>query len=1069
MDEIHGFSNATSIPQDLKLIQDLVGELSLPVAIPPLANVQDDIDSSDNDSEKEVENDILTMMDDDERIASAPDTDSSSSDDSDSDDHSPSKPDAQADDDGDLDLDEDSGAAPTPASPLRTKNEVPEPDITITIPSIEEVGLDEELEKVGEIMGVIGKSVVLVKGLGAGIGGKASERALDTDTLLVFGDRKVLGHVYETFGPTHQPMYQVKFNSQYPLDEEKFVIAREVFHVPARSNFVFVRQLKALKGSDASNAHDEEPGDDELEFSDDEEERAHKRGERSKREESRLGVPSATHFSTPVPSHIRDQDVAAEEMYGHAYDNHAYNDMDFGAGPSRPPPVPYDDPYSDLSTSQPIKTEPSTDGYDPRQQRPMSPTSAAIARATGQYNDGSTYSAYAQQPPPHQQTGQAQGWGYVSQQQSYEFDFAYGYPHGYVQPHINPRFANQFGLNLNTNMAYEQQPQQQYGYGMPAQTSPEGGGAQGGWNPGQDWNNQGGNRGFTVENEPLIPASTKFLLTTNSAYASSSRGEEGETGEDTVELNESAYGRYFDLPEVQKAYKEQQDIQTPEFTRLPDDAIVGGRFRPRSEEEFADTSDAAYEKRHRKYETFEKRQRLREKEKLKHEHYKLKERIDQLRGMDYSAFLALPSSALADASATELEADPDVTTGIADLPGAHVNGAAAYNEGERRRKEMLEVALGLEERYKVLLPPDRKWFEKKEKEKAAKRESMGLVAAEEDDDDDEVEEIPPPAVKKEVKSPMKKEATHVQRLPPLPPPPAEPSYNHDSDGESEVDVEERDRIRSKQLKLRIKFPARLTATPTDTAKPTPSPSKKSSPVLKLHPPVPASPSILESISPAQMKGISARSGVIIRSKDGKFLPKNKRFIQDKNHTESISAPPALAPPHQPRKRQRTASSITLSSPVASTNKPLPGPTPNRNNCVLLVSAMRSSLLPNSRKTQRHVLAFGTRVPPEIEEVRDFEIPQWLHTPEMKYEDDPDVLEHGSAYGYSVGQSASMNGLGSVSVGGPDEDEGEEEDVDEDMNEVKEEDVDELMDGDSGAEESVEDDIPPIATLDDDDD
>ena len=72
-------------------------------------------------------------------------------------------------------------------------------------------------------------------------------------------------------------MYQIKFNSQYPLDPEKVQVGREVFHVPARSNFVFVRQLRALKGSDASNAHDEEPADDELEFSDDEEERAHKR------------------------------------------------------------------------------------------------------------------------------------------------------------------------------------------------------------------------------------------------------------------------------------------------------------------------------------------------------------------------------------------------------------------------------------------------------------------------------------------------------------------------------------------------------------------------------------------------------------------------------------------------------------------------------------------------------------------------------------------------------------------------------------------------------------------------
>jgi len=83
--------------------------------------------------------------------------------------------------------------------------------------------------------------------------------------------------VYETFGPTYQPLYQVKFSQDYPLDPEKITVGREVFHIPQRSNFVFLNELKRLRGSDASNAHDEEPADHELEFSDDEMEAAHKR------------------------------------------------------------------------------------------------------------------------------------------------------------------------------------------------------------------------------------------------------------------------------------------------------------------------------------------------------------------------------------------------------------------------------------------------------------------------------------------------------------------------------------------------------------------------------------------------------------------------------------------------------------------------------------------------------------------------------------------------------------------------------------------------------------------------
>jgi hypothetical protein len=97
----------------------------------------------------------------------------------------------------------------------------------------------------------------------------------------------------------------------------------------------------------------------------------------------------------------------------------------------------------------------------------------------------------------------------------------------------------------------------------------------------------------------------------------------------------------------------------------------------------------------------EKRQRLREKEKLQHEHYKLKERIEQLRAMDSAAFLSLPS-----ASFSVIPGRPnDGEEHASNLLGAYPD---ATTEGERRRKEMLELALTLEERYKVLLRKDKK-------------------------------------------------------------------------------------------------------------------------------------------------------------------------------------------------------------------------------------------------------------------------------------------------------------------------------------------------------------------------
>lgn len=92
----------------------------------------------------------------------------------------------------DFDEDEESGPAVTSDNPLRTKNEVIEADITI--PEIEEVDQTEVLEKVGEVMSIVGQ-VAIVVGSPSHIASRANERTLDSDTLLVFDDRKVFGYV----------------------------------------------------------------------------------------------------------------------------------------------------------------------------------------------------------------------------------------------------------------------------------------------------------------------------------------------------------------------------------------------------------------------------------------------------------------------------------------------------------------------------------------------------------------------------------------------------------------------------------------------------------------------------------------------------------------------------------------------------------------------------------------------------------------------------------------------------------------------------------------------------------
>lgn len=91
------------------------------------------------------------------------------------------------------DFDEDEVAGPSNATTLpQTKNEVV--DSIITTPELEEVGSDEELEKVGDIMSLVG-NVAIVRGSPSEYVNRGSDKALDSDTLLVFEDRKVMGYV----------------------------------------------------------------------------------------------------------------------------------------------------------------------------------------------------------------------------------------------------------------------------------------------------------------------------------------------------------------------------------------------------------------------------------------------------------------------------------------------------------------------------------------------------------------------------------------------------------------------------------------------------------------------------------------------------------------------------------------------------------------------------------------------------------------------------------------------------------------------------------------------------------
>lgn len=209
-------------------------------------------------------------------------SDTSSSDDSSSDDDS---------DDGEL-LDPETQAkmlleaigddedGPAPSGPLKTVNEkdeeiLPKPEITITP--------ETEITELGFVDSIVG-NFMLIKGITTG-----TYRVVEAGSALCTADRTVIGAVMEPMGRVQQPMYSMGFKDAAELSQAGVEKGTKIFYVNDHSTYVFTEPLKALKGTDASNIHDEETGMDEVEFSDDEKEAEYKRNVKQAKKDRKGG------------------------------------------------------------------------------------------------------------------------------------------------------------------------------------------------------------------------------------------------------------------------------------------------------------------------------------------------------------------------------------------------------------------------------------------------------------------------------------------------------------------------------------------------------------------------------------------------------------------------------------------------------------------------------------------------------------------------------------------------------------------------------------------------------------
>ena len=252
----------------------------------------------------------------DEETSSDSDSDASSDDDSDDDDDYELLDPATAarmlmaeeggdDDDGE-------GHKPSTNVQLRTKNEqppevVPKPDVTVTP--------DMKITVLGNVENVV-DTYMLITAQTSG-----EYQVLEQGSVLCLEDRTVIGAVAETIGRVQQPMYSVAFTTKQEIEDMGMVRGTKIFYVDSHSTFVFTQPLRNLKGTDASNLHDEEVAADEMEFSDDEAEAAYKRAKKEAKRGNRAGGKAPTrnddnaYAAADTYQAMNYDDADGDEMY----------------------------------------------------------------------------------------------------------------------------------------------------------------------------------------------------------------------------------------------------------------------------------------------------------------------------------------------------------------------------------------------------------------------------------------------------------------------------------------------------------------------------------------------------------------------------------------------------------------------------------------------------------------------------------------------------------------------------------------------------------------------------------
>jgi hypothetical protein len=274
-----------------------------------------------------------------------------------------------------------------------------------------------------------------------------------------------------------------------------------------------------------------------------------------------------------------------------------------------------------------------------------------------------------------------------------------------------------------------------------------------------------------------------------------------------------------------------------------------------------------------------------------------------------------------------------------------VNGATTHNEGERRRREMLEIALSLEERFRTLLPPENRGGDRKRQSFSASLEPENAVHDHDSDEDSDV--VMQPSTQEAEKLKFKIKVPSVQ-----------PVSSNRSSTSADVD-------------------ASLTNTPvtpirrksrTFMSSPLSAPTNQSYPTRR-H-------SELKSPTPTEPLGMSPD----INSMDLDVSVVNSRHHKRmKPLVNEEGERSAEEPVHEPVSTPVFPSDSGHSQPLKPRVSQTTAFKAEQTSSALVIAALRSTGAEKAR-THRSVTAFGTKIPSSLEVNSDYMPPAWLIDP-----------------------------------------------------------------------------------------